>query len=378
MSVLKKYNEGTSQWEAVVLGKQGPSGTVAVTAPLTNSGTSTAAVLGVDYSALQYGQNAVINGGFDIWQRGTSFTPASGNAYLWTSDRWAMYSDHSGGTVNVSRQAFTAGDMELLGIGGLQYYSRLATTSPTGANYTVYQYKIEDVRSLAGQTVTISYYGKADAARTIYTQFFQNFGSGGSSEVYVGTQTKTMSTTWTRYSHTFTIPTVAGKTINANNNLRLEIKVDPNISLTFDLAAVQLEVGSAITPFKRHAPSIQGELAVCQRYYYRNNAYGDAGFVVFAQGSAYNSTLARLLTTFPVEMRAKPTSVEYATAGLYNVLDSTDGGMGLSTLAVDTNQTSRTSALLYATVSSGLTQYRPYVLRGNNSTATYLGFSAEL
>jgi hypothetical protein len=368
MSVLKQYNTATSQWEAVVIGKQGPSGTVAVSAPLTNSGTSTAAVLGVDYAALQTGQNSIINGGFDFWQRGTSFTPASGNAYVWTSDRWAMYSDHSGGTVNVSRQAFTPGDMELPGVGGLQYYSRLATTSPTGANYTVYQYKVEDVRSLAGQTVTISYYGKADAGRTIYTQFFQNFGSGGSSEVYVGTQTKTMTTTWTRYSHTFTIPSVAGKTINGGNNLRLEIKVDPNTSLTFDLAAVQLEVGTVATPFKRHAPSLQGELAACQRYYVKFAAN------IWAVGTANASNQLSGAINLPVPLRDYTTSVQYSGVIAHDGSNYYTGG---TLTAAGGGQYGSIMAFGLTFGSSVLSTFRPYRL-ANIDGSSYIAFSSEL
>jgi hypothetical protein len=53
MSILRQYNTSTSQWEAVQIGVQGPigptgpSGTVSVTSPITNSGTSTSAVLGI-------------------------------------------------------------------------------------------------------------------------------------------------------------------------------------------------------------------------------------------------------------------------------------------------------------------------------------------
>ena len=34
-------------------------------------------------------RNLLINGGFDVWQRGTSFTPTGANPY--TADRWLVY-----------------------------------------------------------------------------------------------------------------------------------------------------------------------------------------------------------------------------------------------------------------------------------------------
>lgn len=53
MSVIRQYNSATSEWDAVQVGVQGPvgptgpSGIVSVTGPVTNSGTSTSAVLGI-------------------------------------------------------------------------------------------------------------------------------------------------------------------------------------------------------------------------------------------------------------------------------------------------------------------------------------------
>jgi hypothetical protein len=59
MSVLKRYNDVTSEWEPVVVGKQGPSGVVDVTAPITNTGTSEAAVIGIDESAIEIAPSQV-------------------------------------------------------------------------------------------------------------------------------------------------------------------------------------------------------------------------------------------------------------------------------------------------------------------------------
>lgn len=54
-------------------GAQGPSGVISVTAPITNSGTSTAAVLGLNQSALSINQNQVAWGAIADWAASTAY-----------------------------------------------------------------------------------------------------------------------------------------------------------------------------------------------------------------------------------------------------------------------------------------------------------------
>jgi hypothetical protein len=62
MSKLKRWN-GT-EWEVAVVGATGPtgpSGVIAVTAPITNSGTSTSASIGIDQTGITLAQSQVTN-----------------------------------------------------------------------------------------------------------------------------------------------------------------------------------------------------------------------------------------------------------------------------------------------------------------------------
>ena len=55
----------------------------------------------------QAGKNKIINGNFNIWQRGTTFSSPANEAY--TADRFNITYDGTGATRTISQQAFTAG-----------------------------------------------------------------------------------------------------------------------------------------------------------------------------------------------------------------------------------------------------------------------------
>jgi hypothetical protein len=371
MSVLKQYNQATSQWEAVVLGKQGPSGTVAVSAPLTNSGTSTAAVLGLDYSAIKYGQNAIINGAFDIWQRGTSFTNPANTSFA--ADRWKTYVEGSG---TVSRQAVTPGS-----ISGYEFPYYLSASKNSGGSFLIPAYQfIEDARTFAGQTVTLSFWAKASSSTITYDVWIsQVFGTGGSTQVTTLPATaQTLTTAWVRYSHTFTMPSISGKTIGADSFVEVQpIRSSLSGSGTIDIAGVQFEAGSVATPFKRAGGTIQGELAACQRYYWRASADSSTTYAYMTPyNPAYNGNTIYGAVQSPVTMRRSPTSVEFS--GL-QAADGVNPAYAVSSIVINNySVTDKISAFQITTSSSGLTQYRPYSLRAADNAGGYLGFSAEL
>jgi hypothetical protein len=75
-------------------------------------------------------------------------------------------------------------------------------------------------------------------------------------------------------------------------------------------------------------------------------------------------------------MRAVASSVDYSTLGVQQ-----NGGAGVTavtSVSINTNYTSRNSCTLYSNVAAGLVATTTYTLQGNNSTSSYLGFSAEL
>lgn len=312
----------------------------------------------------QAGKNKIINGDFNIWQRGTSFTGYS----IYTADRWFITYDNAPTSSTVSRQAFTAGTAPVAGYES-EYFLRMGiTTAGTATSQFLYQ-KIEDVRTFAGNTVTYSFWAKADTTRTVGVYSYQNFGSGGSGDVSGTTTNFSVTSSWQRFSMTVALGSMTGKTIGANSFLGFVMTMPAVNGAALDFWGVQLEYGSKATPFETATGTIGGELALCQRYYYRQTA--QETFSVFGFGSGQNTTAAKILINLPVTMRAV-TSVDYSTLGAFD----------LTTLTAVTSVTifERNQNTLNVTVGvgSGLTAFRPYFLLANNSTSAYLGFNAEL
>ena len=260
-------------------------------------------------------RNKVINGNFDIWQRGTSQT-SSGYGSV---DRWQNY--HSGSTKTASQQAFTVGQTDVPG--NPKYYLRNVVSSVVGSgNRVIVNQKIEGVSTLAGQTATLSFWAKADSNKSIATEFTQYFGSGGSPSSglsSIGVTTHNLTTSWQKFTATVSIPSISGKTIGSDGNDRLDclfwLDAGSNFdsrtnslgqqSGTFDIAQVQVEEGPVATPFEQRP--IGMELSLCKRYFQttrgidRSAMVGTTGIVPNVTNTAY-----RIGYELPVTMRATP------------------------------------------------------------------------
>jgi hypothetical protein len=308
------------------------------------------------------GKNKVINGDFGVWQRGTSFT-STATGFFYSADRWRTYAQ-SGTSATISRQTFTPGTAPVAGYEG-SYFARV---NDTGGGVTFYQ-PIEDVRTFAGQTVTISFWIKATSTSSVYVNLDQYFGSGGSTNVSTNAMAASNTTTsWVRRSATVALPSIAGKTIGTNSYLELQIIGSTNVAI--DIWGVQLEASNTATAFQTATGTLQGELAACQRYYIRYVPTG-AYNILGDYGNASSTTNARVNFSFPVTMRIAPTTTDYATLAAYD---------GTNILVISSATLALSSA--YATgvdfTVTGAIQFRGYVCLSNNSTSAYIGFSAEL
>lgn len=241
-------------------------------------------------------KNYIINGNFDIWQRGTSFT-ASG----YTADRW--YAIVSGtGTTTISQQSFTLGQTDVPN--EPKYYLRIAKSSgATSGDYL--SSKNESVRTFAGQATVISFYAKASAATTLTPTIRQNFGTGGSpSSVNDAVKSDiSVTTSWQKFTITHTLDSISGKTLGTGNNDHIELffNIQNGVGDSVDFAQFQWEKGSVATDFE--VRPIGEELSLCQRYFnLLINGTEEIGTAASYSGAIIVSTIH-----FPTTMRTSPT-----------------------------------------------------------------------
>lgn len=324
----------------------------------------------------QAGKNKIINGDFRINQR--NFTSVAGDDYGF--DRWQIA--RSGGTATYTPQTFTAGAAPVAGYEAINF-ARIAVT--VGNDNCRIQQKIEDVRTFANQTVTVSFYAKGtnpSTAGNLAVLFQQDFGTGGSPSAAVNTaqQTFVLTANWTRYSLTFAIPSISGKTIGTTPNtssLGLWIGQGSSISTdawTLDLWGVQVEYGSKATPFQTATGTIQGELDACRRYFVRYG--GNTVTEFFGTGMAYSSSATMLYVPHRPFLRTTPTLTASA-ASNFRLFNSTLSGAAAPT-AIAADALSLTGTTVLFTGSSGLSSGNACFVQSNNTTSATLDFSAEL
>ena len=321
-------------------------------------------------------RNAIINGDFDVWQRGTSFSISAVPTY--TSDRWRVNYDGTGATRTISRQTFTLGQTDVPG--NPIYYLRWAqTVAGTTGTFNQVEQLIESVLTFAGQTVTVSFWAQAVSGTPTITSYVgQNFGTGGSPSAAVfpaNSPTFTLSATWQKFTWTTPIPSITGKTLgtDGNDNVSFAFRAPSNAVGTWNIASIQVEAGSVATLFE--ARPYATELALCQRYYFRlvssTTAQTDATFAV---GVATSSSFVTLVVQFPVSMRNFPTFASSA-LNTFQVVSSANNPP--TSLTLNANGSTLNCARLtggMASIGSG----NGCVLRANSTTSAFVEFSAEL
>jgi hypothetical protein len=146
----------------------------------------------------------------------------------------------------------------------------------------------------------------------------------------------------------------------------------------YEITGVQIDQGSVALPFRTYAATIQGELAACQRYYYRLTPGVTGATLSF--GNNYNTIQNRTAVMFPVEMRVAPTALEQnGSANNYMIAQAGIGSTVCSNVPAFSSGTTR-FATISSIVASGLTAYVTSTLStdSTNGATAYLGWSAEL
>ena len=314
-------------------------------------------------------RNAIINGNFDIWQRGTSFSNPASGAYL--ADRWLHSFNGTGSTRTISRQAFTVGQTDVPG--EPQYFLRYdQSVAGSGASFNQFAQLIEGVRTFAGQQMTLSFYAKGGAAFNISATALQNFGTGGSPSAQTSTTilgTTALTTSWALYTATVTLPSISGKTLgtNGDDSLSIAFNLPQNATFTLDLSRVQIERGPVATPFERRPIGV--EEALCERYLRRLEGESATGY---ATGQCFSATAFSVQMKLDPPMRATPT----LTSSNVQVWNATGASAFATTDLAVAASSRRSHVRLTGTVASGLVAGDVAYLHG--SGAGFIQLSAEL
>ena len=306
-------------------------------------------------------KNYIINGEFKVRQRGSSFSNPIAGTFL--SDRWwlPVSSNFPARTLNVTHLD-----------GGVPFgsYIRLNYTSVTGAVVDYLSQRIEDVTRLAGKTVTLSFYASCSIPTVqmdvIASQFF---GSGGSAFVTAHDSSEvTLTSVVTRYSWTFTMPSIDGKTVGAGNYTEIHLRpfLDAGENCDIYITKVQLEEGSVATPFENRPYS--DELALCRRYFRRIKSDSFSPYRRFFLGKTDGANDVQCPIGFIDDMRVIPT-LSYSSLSDFVV----ENPSGLSTVeGLSIGHKGFTVSTSTATIGSVA------LLSANNTANAYLDFSAEL
>jgi len=228
-----------------------------------SAGTLALASVGNDFAQLTYDQprNGLINGSFEIWQRGTTaLATATSAANGFTADRWQIF-----------RQSYTAGatGSQATGTAPCRYALRVQRTAGNTSTASINAYQtIETANAMAyqGQQVTFSAWVRkgADFTGSITMRILsgtgtdQNVVGGFTGSATTVSQTKTLTTSWVRYSVTGTVS--ASATELAVGFAYTNTAGTAGAADYFEFTGAQLEIGATPSTFQMHGGSIQSEL----------------------------------------------------------------------------------------------------------------------
>lgn len=276
-------------------------------------------------------RNGLINGGMDIWQRGTSFTPSAGNI-TYTADRWVVKRD-SAAAYTVSRQT---------GPEGQPYCMRVQRDSGNASTDNIYLgQSIESKNSYRyqGKKVTLRFKARAGAnysAAGGALSMFINAGTGTDQGIFgytgatvLASGSCTLTTSWQTFSLTTTA--AVGSSIT---------EIGPYFAFTpvgtagtndyFEISEVELVEGDVASTYFEKL-NFQTVFEQCLRYCEMSFPYGtapaqNAGLNGSEQFSQSNLTYSNIKPRFKVEKRSTPTITTYnPSAANANVRDSDAG-----------------------------------------------------
>lgn len=259
--------------------------------------------------------NLLVNGDAAVAQLGTTFSDPAGSVTL--DGVRASVQTGDGGAGTVSQEAFAAGSTSVSQ--ECRSYLKLSVTTAPASLLPYVEFRRENVRTGAAQTLTFSFWAQFSVAHSAIVSGVQHFGTGGSADVSVAGSALSVTATWAKYTVSMSFPGISGKTIGTGGDDYISVKVQLPTGALYDFSCTQwkLEEGSTATPYVIEEPETR--LARCQRFIAKsydpatdpgtaaawNGAMGDV-----APGTVSNSISVSV--RFPVQMVKTPTVTVYS------------------------------------------------------------------
>ena len=220
--------------------------------------------------------NLLINGDFQVWQRGESFNNVSANTYF--ADRW-VFAPEGGAIANISK-----------GPNGEAIIN--VTTGGTSSSVRYY-ITDEQVKRLAGKKYTLTIDAEVDTDLTVYVGAFNAISISGNQ----GNKKTLYANTRQQLSWNFEITYGSG----TSGHIQAMRFNTVGWTGTLKIYGIKLELGEVATPF---VPRSYGEeLALCQRYYIK---FGTGQFPVAIGITGNTAGTFSLFFKLPCEMRVTP------------------------------------------------------------------------
>lgn len=299
-------------------------------------------------------KNFVINPCFEISQRGTSFTGINTTQYLTDT-----YSLNIGNSSVYNWNVFPLTATDLLQIGTGVNYVRWQQTNAAASAGRI-EYKIPNIRASSGRQVTISFWARAmtvgqPAPTELVIDLVQNFGVGGnngSGGLELASNNNpipgsgSLTTAWTRLSHTVTFPTFSeggSVVVGTNHYYYFRIKNRQTQAFEIDITNLKMDIGNVATRFER--PNIIQTLGECQRFFERisqanNPSIGMATYQTTTSIEAYLKYTPKLFTPVITPSASTALSFKRQNATVTSTVITTTPGLD--------------SAIITATVGSGI------------------------
>ena len=325
---------------------------------MASDGTCTAKLTSINDGALS-NRNLLHNSSFEVWQRGTTSASAASGGNRCTADRWSV--------PNRTRVAQST-DVPA----GFKYAILLDREQTGGSEpFTLHQGIEKDNIRQTG-SYTLSFYAKSSDINSvnINVQDRTTVAEGGTNHSSIVTnQAVTITSSWARYTYTFTLSSIA----LSGTCLRISIgNTSANQNDELLLTGIQLETGTIATDIEKR--TLGHELTLCYRYYYRMNGDNNKTYMIGMSDNDNQNIYG--FFHFPVPMRTAPTYIEQnGTAGHYKVRrDTTKSCTGVPTF---TDAMPFMCRVNFPSSGHGWGTGQMLWCQGGSSSS-YLGFDAEL